>query len=266
MINPLYSDESKCRTVSHLPHLLPKCVKSTQIPKQNPSFSKKSISSGYGGSQVGSSNYMNELKLREDAVAVLEQNGNYVKSIKVAMSDKNTKRTSRISSSHISGSSAAGTLTTIPEGRVDFTIPKPIWPKLDLRTEMYDSLVDEAMLLYTNSSGKASRDKNCIAEEQSVKDILIDLVNGINVTMQGKGSTAEDMLKSVNERILSSIEALKNSTEEEIRKLCFNLSNSKNVLSVVRAFGNSSGSTSGNSSQTIPEWTSGREQATLTLI
>lgn len=222
---------------------------------------KKSVSSGYGGSQEDSSNCPNDVKLQEDAVAILEQNGNYVRSIKIATQERNRRRVNRFSSSYMSGSSVAGTLTTIPEGKVDSIIPKPIWPKMDLHSDICDSLLDETMLLYTSSNLVQHRGLHSAAGEQSVKDILIDLLTGIDATIQGKGSTAEEMLKRVNEKILLSIEVLRNCTEEEMRKLCVSLSNSKNVLSVIRAFGNSSSnSTSGNSTQSCPEWSSSREQ------
>ncbi|KAI4468005.1 hypothetical protein MML48_2g00000898 [Holotrichia oblita] len=261
-INPLYLEDNKYWSHQNISHPHSKCIKQRpSSPSNMVSSLKKSVSSGYGGSQGDSSNCPNDVKLQEDAATILEQNGNYVRSLKIATQERNRRRVSRFSSSYMSGSSVAGTLTTIPEGKVDSIIPKPIWPKVDLHNDTCDSLVDETMLLYTSSSLTHSRGIHLAAGEQSVKDILIDLLNGIDATIQGKGSTAEEMLKRVNEKILLSIEVLKNCTEEEMRKLCVSLSNSKNVLSVIRAFGNSSSnSTSGNSTQSCPEWSSGREQ------
>ncbi|GJQ66143.1 hypothetical protein Trydic_g4208 [Trypoxylus dichotomus] len=261
-INPLYLEDNKYWLHQNTSLLRSECIKTRSISSSNMASSlKKSTSSGYGGSQGDSSNCTPEVKLQEEAVAILEQNGNYVKSIKIAVPDKHKKRISRVSSSYISGSSVAGTLTTIHEGRVDSTIPKPIWPKFDIHGDTCDSLADEVMVC-TKSNLQQVENVNFVADEQSVKEILVDLLNGIDATLQRKGSTAEEILKRVNEKILFSMEALRNCTEEEMRKLCLNLSNSKNVLSVMRAFGNSSSnSTSGNSIQFCQEWPSGKEQA-----
>ena len=191
-------------------------------------------------------------KLREDVVPVIERNGTFVKSIKVAVSDCNSKRKPKTNTQHVC-TSAGGTLTTIPEGRIDFVIPRPIWPRFDRASNIFRSgnnnaLVDEAVLVQN-----ASNDAFC--NEDSIKDILTKLLNDINTKREGEEVTPDDMLKYVNEKIRLSLEALRRSTEDEMRKLSVNLSNSKNVSSVVRAFSNSSGnSTSGNSSQSSPEW------------
>lgn len=206
-----------------------------------------SSSSGYGSSQDPL--YADLLKLREEAAAILEQNPQYVKSIQVAAKSRSSP-----------DSSGGGTLTTIPEGQVDFTIPRPIWPykggKHDLHKRAYfDSLVDESLLLYTSLNFTPdSLDRPEVNKHLSVRDILVELLNSINATIEGKtGLTAEEMLKNVNERIVQSIEALKLSTEEEVKNLCVNLSNCKKVNSVLRAFENSASSSSGHSSRSSPE-------------
>lgn len=257
-------EESKCQPQQYSLNLVPKCITlATNLEPNTTSSLKRSSSSGYGGSQRGSSNCINEPQLRENGVAILEQNTNCVKSIRITATEKSRKRTSRISSSYFSGSSAAGTLSTIPEGRVDISVPKPIWPKLDLKGNKQCDCLDETSQLYTNSDIKQYNHVNCINEEQSVKEILTELLNGINATMERNEPTAEEMLRIVNEKILLSMEALKRCTEEEMRKLCLNLSNSRNVLAIVRALGPSSGNSSENSSgnSSSPEWTNGREQA-----
>lgn len=245
--------------------------------RQSTPSGEKSSSSGYGGSNLYSSSsdhpeqdqLYTEMKTKIDGV--LEQNPNYVKSIQVA------KRKNK--STHSSGTSS-GTLSTIPEGKIDFTIPRPIWPQfagrnpnINQRTstsnQEYDSLVDEAVLLYTslsNHQGQIMQNgdqhmnphrSESIKSEFSVKDVLLELLNHVNATIEGKGVlTPEEMLKRVNERISDSIDALKNATEEEMRMLCINLRNSKKVDSVVRAFSHSS--SSGNSSQSSPEWNAHR--------
>ncbi|RZC35999.1 hypothetical protein BDFB_008549, partial [Asbolus verrucosus] len=221
--------------------------------QRSPHRGEKSSSSGYGGSNGGSSLdplYL-DTKLRDDAVAILEQNPNFVRSIKMTRMTKNNR------SVPSSGSSGAGTLTTIPEGRVDLPIPKPIWPNVEKKLN-YDSLVDDALLLYTSLNYVPDNAKNIDDRlEVSVKEILVELLNSINATMNGSaGLTPEEMLKCVNEKIASSIESLKLSTEEEMKKLCVNLSNCRKINSVLRAFSNAS--SSGGSSQSSPEWSGGR--------
>lgn len=192
-------------------------------------------------------------KLRDDVISVIERNGTFVKSIKVAVTDSNSKRKPKTNAQHVCTPSG-GTLTTIPEGRIDFVIPRPIWPRFDrasniFRSDKNNALADEAVLVQN-----ASNDAFC--NEGSIKDILTKLLNDINTKREGEDEvTLEDMLQYVNEKICLSLEALRRSTEDEMRKLSVNLSNSRNVSSVVRAFSNSSGnSTSGNSSQSSPEW------------
>ena len=108
--------------------------------------------------------------LRDDAITVLEQNAGFVKSILVAVRGSGANASPRTSiGRHIrrpSGTSAA-TLTPIPEGKVDYTIPRPVWPKDDRRRKYEaqladasefgiphggapDSIVDDALLLYTS--------------------------------------------------------------------------------------------------------------------
>lgn len=225
-------------------------------PKRNESPTKsgeRSSSSGYGGSH-GDSNHHQEalysdlIKVRQQSCAILEQNPDYVKAIQVtAKCAKN-------------GSSSGSTLTTIPEGKIDLAIPRPIWPynkhhqHQEKRDNGYDSLVDDTLLLYTSFNFAPDSLDAAMGNERhqfSVKDVLVDLLQGINATIEGKtGLTAEEMLRCVNEKIALSIETLRTSTEEEMKNLCVNLSNCKKVNSVVRAFSNSS---SGNSSQSSPE-------------
>ncbi|XP_063905260.1 uncharacterized protein LOC135124254 isoform X3 [Zophobas morio] len=189
---------------------------------------EKSTSSGYGSSV---DHFYSEAKLRDDAVTILEQNPAFVKSIKVP---SRTIRNNRSLPS--SGSSGAGTLTTIPEGRVDLPIPKPIWPD----KKAHDSLVDDALLLYTSLH---HHDESAFFDhrmEVSVKEVLVELLNGINATMEGTtGLSPEEVLKTVNEKIAASIETLRVSTEEEMKKLCVNLSNCRKINSVLRAFSTS---------------------------
>lgn len=263
-INPLYieeededgiqaDDEDSGNTKRH--------SESRNSRQSTPGSGEKSSSSGYGGS-YGSSNepyYFEHIKSKHDAISILAQNPNYVKSIRVGTTTTTTKqdrirRTKPQNGTYGSGSSAT-TLSTIPEGQVDFTIPRPIWPPLH-RSSDYDSLVDEAILLYTSLNYKPELART-VGSELSVKEVLTELLQNVNATIQGtNATTAEDMLKTINKKLESSLEALKNVTEEEMRLLCINLSNSSKVSSVLRAFStnNSSASTSGNSSQCSPQW------------
>lgn len=217
---------------------------------------EKFSSSGYEGSNDSLDPiYQEQDKLRNDSTGIVEQNPAFVKSIKVS---SRTAKTNKAVPSH-SSSSGAGTLTTIPEGKVDLPVPKPIWPLDDKKLlDQYDSLVDDALLLYTSLNHQHNNGKSlecCI--DLSIKELLVELLTSINATLEGKnGTPPEDMLKIINEKIRVKLDTLKNSTEEEMKKLCVNLSNSKKMNSVLRAFSNSS--SSGNSSQSFPEWTNNR--------
>lgn len=218
-------------------------------------------SSGYG-SHGGSSHdpvYADNVRLREDAIAILEQNANFVKSILVAV--KNRKKSRRSVASL--GSSAAGTLSTIPEGKVDFTIPRPVWPKADDILEKrgenpYDSIVDDALLLYTSLSYVPEKNE----EKISANDILKEIRETINAAVEGKTDISpEQILKTINERLSIGLELINQRNEDDIRKLSLNLSNSDQLKAVVRAFSNSS---SGNSSRCSPEWSRNRTNSTDT--
>lgn len=139
----------------------------------------------------------------------------------------------------------------------DFSIPRPIWPycaKLKREEKSYDSLVDETLLLYTSLNFRPdSLEEGEERGQFSIREVLLELLHGINATIEGKtGLTPEEMLRLVNEKLSRSIETLRESSEKEVKNLCVNLSNCKKVNSVVRAFSNSS---SGNSTQGSPEWT-----------
>lgn len=249
-VNPLYVDCLECNGSSASPNSRKPIEK--KLRQTTPPSGERSNSSGYGGSH-GDSNqdplYTDLLK----ASAILEQNPDFVKSIQVT-GKSSTK------------SSSGGTLTTIPEGKIDFTIPRPIWPykankQEATRRDYYDSLVDETLLLYTSFNfAPDSLEAMGNDRQLTVKDVLVDLLHGINATIEGKtGLTAEEMLRCVNEKITLSIETLRASSEDEVKNLCVNLSNCKKVNSVVRAFSNSN-SSSGNSSQSSPEWNGDRSR------
>nr|CAH7719930.1 unnamed protein product [Callosobruchus chinensis] len=249
-VNPLFLDAAASKSSSPSP-------KSHQRtpPSNSPQPREKSgSSSGYGGSGDGPLDHIyhhhqDHLKLMEDvAGALLEQNPAFVKSIKVATCN-GTKPNKPVPSQ--SSSSGGGTLTTIPEGKVDSPIPKPIWPMRDKMLLMgnYDSLVDDALLLYTSMNYTPEKIKSLETYiDMSVKDLLLELLHGINETLEGKNNTPpEDMLKIINDKVRTKLEVIKASTDEEMRRLCVNLSNCTKKNSVLRALSHSS--SSGNSSK-----------------
>lgn len=183
------------------------------------------------------------LKRIEKVGAVLEQNPLFVKSIRIAARGVKPYNNNNNKVPSPSSSSGSGTLTTIPEGKIDLSVPKPIWPLRDkILLDHYDSLVDDALLLYTSFSNHPEKLKSMEQYiDLSVKDLLLELLHGINETLEGKNCTApEDMLKIVDEKIRLKLDVLKHSTEEEMKRLCVNLSNSKTKNSVLRALSNSS--------------------------
>ncbi|CAG9830234.1 unnamed protein product [Diabrotica balteata] len=213
-----------------------------------PRSREKSSSSGYGDSNTGSvlDPYQEHLKLMEEVGVLLEQNPAFVKSIKVS-----TRSAKPNKSVPFHSSSAGDTLTTIPEGKVDLPVPKPIWPLHDKKLlDQYDSIVDDALLLYTSLNYHPDKVKpleTCI--DISVKDLLLEILNGINETLEGRNATPpENMLKIIDERIRLKLDTLRASTEEEMKRLCVNLTNCRKKNSVIRALSNST--SSGNSSKT----------------
>ncbi|KAF5280447.1 hypothetical protein FQR65_LT03256 [Abscondita terminalis] len=255
-VNPLFEDTYSTSTLKQ------KSGCSVSLRNSYPPSNEKSDSSGYGGSRLETNNEAEKLRLRDDLVSILEQNSNYVRSIQIGtLYGKHNKSVPSL----VSGSSAGGTLTTIPEGKVDLGIPRPVWPKFsdnldDLKRQInpYDSLVDEALLLYTSENYVPKTEQSYKSDKDvSIREILIDLSNCINATIDGKNDVnTEQMLKSMKEKISNSLDFLKHSTEDDMRKLCLNLSNQRKVSSVVRAFSNSS--SSGNSSEGSPEFSCAR--------
>lgn len=237
-INPLFTDSNEHSQRSLRKHDIDADVIGT--PKRY-----RSSSSGYSSSKQDSAldtSFNSHLKSVQQIGAVVEQNPLFVKSIRVATRGI-TPYNNKVPSP--SNSSGGGTLTTIPEGKVDLPVPKPIWPLYDkLLLDHYDSLVDDALLLYTSFSNNPEKLRSMERYiDLSVKDLLLELINNINETLEGKNCTApEEMLKIVNEKIRLKLEILKHSSEDEMRRLCENLSNCTTKKSVLRALSNSSSS------------------------
>lgn len=217
---------------SRINPLFSESPKRQKVVKSNPrkhrhSYSPTGDSSGYGGSHDESCNNSESSRLREDALSVSEE-------------------------------PSKGALTTIPEGKVDTTIPKPVWPRYGGDT--YDSLVDEALLYYTSNKNYGNVNNETV--DVSVKDVLIDVSNCITAAMEESNEQLlQPLLVKMKERVAIALEVLRISREEEMRTLCVNLSNSRKVSSVLRACSRSS---SGNSSagtissDSSPEFNSAR--------
>lgn len=118
-----------------------------------------------------------------------------------------------------------------------------------MKDKSYDSLVDETLLLYTSFNFRPDSLEEGEEKNLSIREVLLELVHGINATMEGKtGLTPEAMLRLVNEKLSQSVEVLRENSEKEVKNLCVNLSNCKKVNSVVRAFSNSGNSSPRSSS------------------
>lgn len=120
-------------------------------------------------------------------------------------------------------------LTTIPEGKIDLTttvVPRPIWPrKRTNNDEDDDSLINDATSL-----------RHLPNERETIKDVLIDLLRNVNDVIDGKSIlTQEELLRNVNERINFTLNVLRHSVEDDMRKLSMNLINDKKMNSVVKA-------------------------------
>lgn len=248
----------KTEILNSMIHFQKTCQSSTcKIPNSN-------ISNTTNRESFQDSIYQETLKSPDPHVKTFEEQNSRTGVSKAAQGSARQEKLNKRNRS-LTSSSGIGTLSTIPEGKVEFAIPRPIWPNLsDSPYSHYDSLLDEAVLLYTSQNYVPDETKDCVDyKELSVKEILIDLLNKIQVLVNQKdATTVDEILKHVNDRILASLDALKNSTEDEMRKLSVNLSNSKKVSSVVRAFSNSS--SSGNSSQCCPTSSSERERTNST--
>ncbi|KAK9883900.1 hypothetical protein WA026_004842 [Henosepilachna vigintioctopunctata] len=252
-VNPLFKENMMYADISK------KIRKSSYINRQTRQNSiqsgEKSGSSGYSSSRVSSnveSLYNHGKEKSSDAVVIVEQNPSFVKSIRICR--RNGMRNSVPSSG--SGSSS-GTLNAIPEGKIDLTRTKAAWNEdEERRLENYDSIVDDALLLYTSLSYVPEIEKNYLSVQISVTELLVDILKNINSALDGHSNdTPEDVLQRVTNKINLGLQVLKNSTEEDMKKLCVNLRNCKKVNSVLRAFSNS------NSSSGSGEWSSNKPRS-----
>jgi len=243
----------------------------------SPEFPDKSASSGYGSPRYNSSSESGAEEptetaiLRDDAITVLEQNVGYVKSILVAVRGNNSspRRHNRRPS--------AATLSPIPEGKVDYCIPRPVWPRDGTEhaegpqsSAPPDSIVDDALLLYTSFTYTPSDQYSVKSMENarpsnhtniSSHELLRELSDTISQAIEGKqNSTSEDVMK-----MNLKLESLQRnpSSEEILRKFSVTLSHREPLAKMSRALSNSS-SSSGGSLRARPS--DERETARLLLL
>ncbi|PSN51233.1 hypothetical protein C0J52_10540 [Blattella germanica] len=291
----------------------------------SPEFPGKSASSGYGSNRYNSSSEYSSsgaeettgsqhmfpgalsedespkkrsatTNFRDDATTVLEQNMGFVKSILVAVRGNNANASPRTTSGRHarrpSGASAA-TLSPIPEGKVDYTIPRPVWPKDDKgrrhcenvripdppqfedpsHVAPPDSIVDDALLLYTSFTYTPSDGNSQIAQDGNSTavtnvstlsqltadkqhtltshEILREISNTISEAIESKQiPSPEDVLKGLSNTINNKLEALQTSplsvsSEDALRNLSVTLSHREPLTKMSRALSNSSSSSGG---------------------
>lgn len=258
-MNPLfYEDDDRSDCDDGKNHQLQQHPDSPELPD-------KSASSGYGShryntsSESGTEEHTEPALLRDDAITILEQNLGYVKSILVAIKGKNPspkKHTQR---------PIGVTLTPIPEGKVDYCIPRPVWPRHQEGPP--DSIVDDALLLYTSFTYTPS-DQNCGKSTEktdptiiSSEELVREFSNTISqVTEFKENGTPKDIFKNTLK-----VESLQKrpSSEEILRKLSVSLCHRESLTKMSRALSKSS-SSSGGSLRTMPS--EDRETARLLLL
>lgn len=206
----------------------------------------KSGSSGYESQRSNSEWSVEEdrgaTRLREDSVAILEQNTGFVKSILVAVR-------------------GGPTLSPIPEGKIDYCIPRPVWPRYEHRQRKPPSVRTVDTGLRVNKTARVHRktqrktiqnrqmeSTGIISEERqkTTCDLLRELSNTISLAVDRKDRSevsAEEVLRNIGQTISKSLEAL--SSEAALRRLSVSLSRSEAVATVGRALSNSGSSTDG---------------------
>ncbi|XP_069672749.1 uncharacterized protein [Periplaneta americana] len=184
--------------------------------------------------------------LRDDAVTVLEQNVGFVKSILVAVRGNNVNASPsprapvRRHNRRSSGASAA-TLSPIPEGKVDYCIPRPVWPrhgesrKHRQRQQQQatspqceeasaidappDSIVDDALLLYTSFTYSPPLP----SDVQEQKSTAVSDEKGIPTVSQTAGHrqsslSSQEILRELSETISQAMAGKHNASPEDVLK------------------------------------------------
>lgn len=158
-------------------------------------------------------------------------------------------------------------LSTIPEGRVDYCIPRPIWPRYEDRQRKPPTL----------RKMRRPRVQVHPGEESSPYDLLRELSLAINMAVDRTGSElpAEELLRDISHKINKSLDALtvhnsyhqgrtfeektktnrisseRLSSEHALRRLSVNLSRSEQVAAVGRALSHSGSSGSDSSDRDL---------------
>lgn len=238
--------------------------KQLQQQHGSPEFPDKSASSGYGSHPYNTSSESGneepaEPILRDDPTTGFDQNSGCVKNILVAVKGNNPspRRHNR--------RPTAAILSTIPEGKVDYCIPRPVWPRHHKFPP--DSFVDDPLLLYTSLTYTLSdqnfgkKAENANSTHASSQDLLGQLSATVRQVAEGK---EHEIPKGIIQNKLK-LESLHkdSSSEEALRNLSVTLSHREPLTKMSRALSNSS-SSSGGSLRTRPS--EDRETARLLLL
>ncbi|XP_044736016.1 uncharacterized protein LOC123298161 isoform X2 [Chrysoperla carnea] len=140
-------------------------------------------------------------------------------------------------------SSTGFILTTIPEGKVDFSIPRPVWPGVrgnnssdsDDSLNIYSSLNNYVTQLQSHSVNANHSD----TRRACARDLLRELSKTLTEVVEGKNEQRpEDVLKGLNTKISQTLEVLQ--TENDIRNLSHIISSGDKLRTVSRALSHNS--------------------------
>ncbi|XP_026681492.1 uncharacterized protein LOC108252742 [Diaphorina citri] len=194
----------------------------------------KESSSGYSSDHINAG-FEGDKSFQKESVTILEQNTSFVKSILVA----------------VRGKKQSSTLNPIPEDqniRIDYTIPRPVWPRNEKYKKQPSYKNEERSTDWHSENEKSAspqgsnfiiRPKAGYEEKaDSTKDILKDLAETINLAIDQKDQLSpEDLLKTLSETINKNWDML--SSDSAVRQLSRNLNQSE-VATISRAFSHTS--------------------------
>lgn len=190
-------------------------------------YSSDHVSSGFGEDKAD----------QGEAITILEQNTSFVKSILVA----------------VRGKKPNSALNPIPEHNIDYTIPRPVWPRTNEKYRKQHSYKNEdrdrdTNWYSTNEKASSMSGSNFIIrpkmdyeeKNESTKDILKDIANTINLAIEQKNQISpEDLLNTLSHTINKNWKML--SSESAVRQLSQNLNQSEEAVATIsRAFSHSS--------------------------
>ena len=237
--------------------------KQVQQQHGSPEFPDKSASSGYSSHPYNTSSESGneepaEPTLRDDPTTGFDQNSGCVKSTLVAVKGNNP------SPRRHNWRPSAAILSTIPEGKVDYCIPRPVWPR---HHKFPPDSVDDALLLCTSLTYSLS-DQNFGKKTENSRPTHTpsqELFGQLSTTIRQE---AEGKKHEIPQGIIPNnfnIESIHKdpSSEEALRNLSVTLSHREPLTKMSRALSNSS-SSSGGSLRTRPS--EDRETARLLLL